>query len=65
MGAYDVVIIGTNACSDALARHVAPSASASSCPWVVIGSLASRLLPRHADTKNEIPLAGSRIRPRG
>ena len=57
MGAFDPVIIVTNARGGTLARRLAPL-HALACSCVVIGSRPSRLLPRRADTKNEIPVAG-------
>ena len=57
MGVCDEVVIGTDAGGGTLARHFAPSVDApSSC--VAIGFRASRLLPQHADMKNEISVAG-------
>ena len=57
MGVCDEVVIGTYAGGGTLARHFAPSVDApSSC--VAIGFRASRLLPQHADMKNEISVAG-------
>ena len=58
MGAFDPVIIVTNAGGGNLAPRLAPSLHALACACVVISSRPSRLLPRRADTKNEIPVAG-------
>jgi len=58
MGAFDPVIIVTNAGGGTLARRLAPPLHAPACSCVMIGSRPSRLLPRRADTKNEIPVAG-------
>jgi hypothetical protein len=57
MGAFDPVIIVTNAGGGTLARRLAPPLHALACSCVGISSRPSRLLPRRADTKNEIPVA--------
>jgi len=58
MGAFDPVIIVTNAGGGTLARRLAPPLHALACSCVVMGSRPNSLLPRRADAKNEIPVGG-------